>query len=180
MSPADLELEAFFDGFRTTAFRLETLPMYSDDEEDAELALFLAGQPLPERSVRTVPWLRRVADTTGAGKRWQRVHVVSLPLTDYLRFELEGYEANIDAGEDVRIASRDEHPELATLRQDFWLFDDDTPHEFAALMRYDDAGHLTSLEHTAEPAAVEECRRARSLAVSCSVPLRGFLARLGA
>lgn len=89
------------------------------EAEDAELALFLAGKPLPERSTRTDPWLRRVADTTAAGKRWQRVHVVSHPLTDYLRFELVGYEANAEIGEDVRIASRDAHPELAGLRQDF-------------------------------------------------------------
>ena len=36
----------------------------------------------------------------------QRVHVVSEPLTDYLRFEITGYRLNVEAGEDVRILPR--------------------------------------------------------------------------
>ncbi|MGH3937594.1 MAG: DUF6879 family protein, partial [Pseudonocardiaceae bacterium] len=45
------EFDAVFDRFHATAFRLETLPRYADDE-DAEFTLFLAGEPLPERSSR--------------------------------------------------------------------------------------------------------------------------------
>ncbi len=119
------EFDAVFDRFQATAFRLETLPRYAGDEGE-EFAIFLAGGLLPERSTRTVPWLRRGADTTAAGAQWRRVHVVSRPLTDYLRFEMVGYQANVGAGEDVRIADRDTHPELAALRRDFWLFDADT------------------------------------------------------
>lgn len=172
------EFDANFETFQATAFRLETLPRYSDETEDAELALFLAGKPLPERSTRTEPWLKRVADTTAAGKRWQRVHVVSHPLTDYLRFELVGLEANAEAGEDVRIASRDAHPELAGLRQDFWLFDAETPEPSALLMRYDAAGHLTGFEHTSRPDIISRCRRERDLAVARSVSLRDYTVSL--
>lgn len=168
------EFDAQFNVFQATAFRLETLPRYSDETEDAELAMFLAGKPLPERSPRTEPWLRRVADTTFLGIRWQRVHVVSHPLTDYLRFELVGYEANEAAGEDVRIASRDAHPELAGLRQDFWLFDAETPEPFVLLMGYDDAGHLTGFERTTRPDIISRSRRERDLAVACSVSLRDY------
>src|SRR6266536_586088 len=170
------EFDAVFDAFRATAFRLETLPRYSDEEEDAELALFLAGKPLPERSTQTVPWLKRVADTTVTGKRWQRVHVVSHPLTDYLRFELVGYEANVSAGEDVRIADRDAHPELAQLQRDFWLFDADTPQVFAMLMHYNTTGQLIDVERTDDPPTIERCRRERHLAVALSVPLRDYTA----
>ena len=39
-----------------------------------------------------------------AGKVFQRVHVVTEPLTDYLRYELGwSYPPNIEAGEDIRI-----------------------------------------------------------------------------
>ena len=172
------EFDAHFETFQTTAFHLETLPSYSDETEDAELALFLAGKPLPERSTRTEPWLKRVADTTAAGKRWQRVHVVSHPLTDYLRFELVGYEANVEAGEDVRIVSRDAHPELAGLRRDFWLFDAGTPEPFALLMLYDAAGHLTDFERTTRPDIISQCRRERDLAVARSVSLRDYTVSL--
>jgi len=61
------DFDVVFDRFQVTAFRLETLPRYADDG-DEEFALFLAGEPLPERSTRTVPWLKRIADTTLAGK----------------------------------------------------------------------------------------------------------------
>lgn len=174
------EFDANFDAFQVSAFRLETLSAYSDEIEDAELALFLAGKPLPERSTRTEPWLKRVADTSAAGKRWQRVHVVSHPLTGYLRFELVGYDANAEAGEDVRIASRDAYPELAALREDFWLFDAETPEPFALLMRYDTTGRLTGYERTTRPDIISRCRDERDLAVARSVPLRQFAVSLEA
>lgn len=173
------EFDAVFDRFQVTAFRLETLPRYADDE-DEEFVVFLTGKPLPERSTRTVPWLRRVADTTAAGGRWRRVHVVSRPLTDYLRFEMVGYEANVDAGEDVRIADRDMHPELAVLRRDFWLFDAETLDAFAMPMHYDTVGHLVGFDITDDPEVIEQCRRERDLAVAVSVPLHEYAAALDA
>ena len=65
-----------FDEFRVSAFRLETLRQYAIPVEDERIAAFRENRPLPERSVRTSQWLRRIADTTAAGKRWSRVHVV--------------------------------------------------------------------------------------------------------
>jgi hypothetical protein len=174
------EFDAVFDAFRATAFRLETLPRYSDEQEDAELALFLAGKPLPERSTRTDPWLKRVADTTAAGKRWQRVHVVGHPLTDYLRFELVGYEDNVAAGEDVRLADQDAHAELTQLRRDFWLFDAETPQTFAMLLHYNAAAQLIDFETTDDPLIIERCRQERGLALAFSVPLHDFTAALEA
>lgn len=173
------KFDAAFDRFRATAFRLETLLRYAGDEGE-EFAIFLAGQPLPERSTRTVPWLRRVADTTAAGARWQRVHVLSRPLTDYLRFEMVGYQANVDAGEDVRIADRGTHPELASLRRDFWLFDAETPDAFAMLMHHDTAGRLIGFQSTDDFATIDRCLRERDLALALSVPLHEYAAALNA
>jgi hypothetical protein len=53
-----------------------------------------------------------------------------------------GYEANVEAGEEVRVADVGRHPELAALRHDFWLFDAETPGAFAMLMQFDTVGHL--------------------------------------
>jgi hypothetical protein len=174
------ELDAIFDSFRESAFRLETLPRYRNNEEDAELPLFLAGDPLPERSTRTDPWLKRIADTTAAGKRWHRVHVVDRALTDYLRFELWSYEGNVVAGEDVRLAIREDHPELHQLRQDFWLVDAETSTPFLALMRYDDAGWLLGVEQVDDPQVIDRCRRERDLALACSIRLHDYTATLEA
>ncbi|MEX5635909.1 DUF6879 family protein [Parafrankia sp. FMc2] len=171
------EFDAVFDRFTSTAFRLETLDRYGSEEEDAELALYLAGQPLPEYSPRTDPWLKRVAATTVAGKRWQRVHVVSRPLSDYLRLELLGYEGNVAAGEDVRIADREADPAVGGLRRDFWIFDAETPRPFVMLLRYDAEGRLLSFDTTADHQVVEQCRGERDLALAWSVPLAEYAAR---
>ncbi len=169
--------DAVFNRFISTAFRLETLDWYSNEEEDAELELFLADEPLPEYSPRTDPWLKRVADTTAAGKRWQRVHLVSRPLSDYLRLEFIGYEGNVAAGEDVRIADRDADPSLAGLTQDFWLFDANTSHPFVALLHYDRAGCLVTFDTATDQRVVERCRHERDLALAWSVPLAQYAAR---
>lgn len=173
------EFDAVFDRFRVTAFRLETLPRYAGDEGD-EFAAFLSGRPLPERSTRTVPWLRRVADTTAVGKQWRRVHVLRRPLTDYLRFEMLGYEANVDAGEDVRIADWGVHPELAALRRDFWLFDAETPDAFAVPMHHDTIGRLLGFDITDEAPVIDQCRRERDRVLAVSVPFHEYTATLDA
>ena len=85
------EFDAWFDRFERSTFRLETLQRYAVSEEDERLRAFREGAPRPERSVRTSPWLRRIAVTTVAGKRWQRVHIVEHPLSEYLCYEIEGY-----------------------------------------------------------------------------------------
>ena len=49
----------------------------------------------------------RLRADTAADRRWRRVHVVELPLSDYLRYECEwGYTDNAAHGEDVRITRR--------------------------------------------------------------------------
>lgn len=86
------------------------------------------------------------------------------------------YQANVEAGEDVRIADRDMCPELGALRRDFWLFDAETPDVFAMLMHHDDAGHLTGFDIVDDPETIDECRRERDLAISSSVPLHEYAA----
>jgi hypothetical protein len=169
-----------FDTFRVSAFRLETLNRYVVPPEDDRIAAFRTGQPLPERSVRTSPWLRRLARTTAAGKHWSRVHVVDRPPSDYVRFELVTYQESAEAGEVIGIADRRAHPALDYLRRDFWLFDAETDHPSAALISYDHDGGYIGAAVTTEPAIVAACRATRDLARRHSVPLHVYLARLTA
>ena len=170
--------EEFFDCFRRSAWRLEALPAYGTAESDPSFAAYLrAGQltPLEERPPKQA-WMAAVRAAVAAGKHLGRVHVLGRPLSPYLEYELATYTENVAAGEDVRIADRDEHPELAPLTRDFWLLDDETPAPAVLLMDYDDAGRFVSLERTRHPAVVAQCRRQRDLAIACSVPLDEFLA----
>ena len=175
---ARADLAACFDLFERSAFRLETLRAYAVGAEDERLRAFRLGLPRPERSVRTSPWLARIAQTTAAGKSWRRVRVVGWPLTEYERYQMIGYQESAAAGDVIRIADRSAHPELAALNRDFWLFDVEVPRPFAALMTYDEAGEYLGSEITSAPEVIEACKAAQRLAERYAVSLKSYLAHL--
>lgn len=112
----------FFDGFQREAFRLESLQVYDMASEQAEYDHFLATGELhiPDDD----QWLTRVRHFRGTGRWVGRVHVVTRPLTDYLRYEFAIYRHTVRAGEDVRILDATDQPGLQLPAQDFWLFDE--------------------------------------------------------
>jgi hypothetical protein len=165
-----------FNEFQVSAFRLETLRQYAVPEEDNRLAAWREHRPLPDRSVRTSPWLRNIAETTAAGKHWHRVHVVDEPLSEYVRFEMVAYRESAQAGEEIRITNRTVDPALEGLQADFWLFDAETNHPFAALMDYDHDGHYVDAQVTSDGPTISACIAARDLALHHSVPLAAYLA----
>jgi hypothetical protein len=171
---------ALFERFTRSAFRLETLPAYAVSAEDARLRAFREGAPRPERSVRTDPWLARIALTTiRDGKSWSRVHLIRHPLTEYLRFELVSYTESQAVGEQVGLVDLDEHPELAESGPDFWLFDWDTDQPFATLMHYTEDGRVDRRELVTEPERVAELDERRRQVTEVAVPLNVYLARRG-
>jgi hypothetical protein len=171
-----LTLGDLFDQFTSTVFRLEARQQYLVEQEDEALQRFLRGEPRPERSLRTMAWMRQIATSTMAGRRWQRVRLISHPLTNYTRFELFGLLGNSACGDDTRFAVLDEHPELAELvAQDYWLFDHDTPSPVAGLMRYDDAGHFLGADVSTDPTVIDRCKRWRELALAHSIGTHAYL-----
>jgi hypothetical protein len=170
------EFDAYFDRFTADVFRLEILQSYAVSSEDARLRAFREGTARPERSVRTDPWLARIAVTTVAGKSWQRVHVVEHPLSEYLQYELVGYVESQAAGEQIGIADRSADDDLSGLGADFWLFDGDSPTAYAVLMDYDTEGHFVRFEHTVDPVVLDGCRRQRDVVRRYAVSLNTYLA----
>ncbi len=112
----------FFDSYQREAFRLETLPAYKVDSERPEYECFLATGKLsiPDDD----PWLVRVRLFRRTGRWIGRVHVISRPLTDYLRYEFAVYRYTVAAGEDVRILDLTDQPNPGLPTEDFWIFDD--------------------------------------------------------
>ena len=109
------------------AFRLETQQRYAVPAEDEQFRAFTEGRPMPSdpRVDRSMQIIRAAA---ARGCRIRRVHVVDLPLTGHLRYELAAYRENINAGEEVGIAVRRWHPDLAELTEDFVLFNPSSAH----------------------------------------------------
>jgi hypothetical protein len=78
------DFAGIFDWFGESAFRLETLDHYAMAYEEEAVQRFLAGEPRDTTYI--AGWLERVAAARDAGRRMQRGHVVTEPLSDYLRF----------------------------------------------------------------------------------------------
>ena len=156
------------------AFRLEAQQRYVVPAEDAQFQAFTEGRPLPS-DPRVYQSMQIIRTAVGRGCRIRRVHVVDLPLTVYLRYEMTAYRENVDAGEEVGIAVRSWHPDLTGLTGDFVLFDPGSEHPALVWMRYDDQGRLAGLEYSDDRADLALAARHREVALAHAVPLSEFI-----
>jgi hypothetical protein len=159
------DLAWWLQNFQASAFRLETRPVYSVPQEAAMLAAFKRDGSLPDMTDH--PWVKRVRERCGAGKRMERVRVTSRPMTEYERFELSLYPHSHAAGEDIRICDGGHLGE-----QDFWLFDN----HMVILLHYDAEGSFKGFDFEVE--RIGHYRQLRDLALSRSITLQEFLAKL--
>lgn len=135
------DLGELFDTFEREAFRLETLDDYGKSGNMDAYQAFLSGQPQPDGYNES--WVSQVRAYTSSGKRIYRVHVLSRPLTPYLRYELGwGYRKNVTGGEEFFILDTTDKPNPLEGVEDFWLFDEGA----AVIMHYDAGGAVTGRE----------------------------------
>src|SRR5215470_14985615 len=170
-----MTLTDLFQSFRESAFRLETLQHYVLAEDEPRRQAFREGRPLPARPGKTES-MRMVREAVAAGKRVHRVHVVDLPLSDYIRYELAVYPENVAVGEDVRIARRTAHPGLQDLDTDFWLFDAETTRPAVVWFRYAPDGQILSRDYSDDHSEIQRARDQRDLALAHALPLGEFIA----
>lgn len=159
------EFGELFETFERSAFRLETLSVYDIEDEKEEFAAFLAGKPMPAEWSDN-PWVRSMTDL---GKTVSRVHVLTSPLSDYLRYELAAYLGNITAGESIGIIDLAQQDVSGLPDHDFWLFDDSRVYR----MHYTPEGQfigadLLPAEH------LPEYRRYRQIAQANAVPFEEY------
>jgi hypothetical protein len=168
------DFAGLFNWFTTRAFRLETLDQYAVGYEEEAMRRFLAGQPVDPGFIAA--WLEQVAAATSAGRQMQRVHVVTEPLSDYLRYEMDGYRHSVAAGEDVRVLPRPMAHALEVPEQDFWLFDDGP----VARMHYDEQGRFLGAEFVEEADVVARYCRWRDVAWEAATPYARYVVQLQA
>ena len=165
---SDPAFRRLFTEIRSSWFRLETLQRYDVEYEREDLAAFLRGEPL---DTTPGPWQATLRDHVAAGRRLTRVHVLEEPLSDYVRYELQAYVPNVDAGEDVRvIAVRSGEWPQNVPRHDFWLFDNDR----LWLLDYDAQGRFLATRRIQDVAAIDQHRRWRDAALAQSIPLADY------
>jgi hypothetical protein len=169
------EEEELFANFNVSAFHLETRQAYRVPEEAALLRAYSEGQSLAERP-EVEEWLSYVRSVVASGRRVQRVHVVELPLSDYMWYEFSFYELSVSAGEDVRIVERGADPRLRSMDSDFWLFDAETTSAAVLHLRFDGTNQLTGIEISQSERDLRWCRRQRDIALELSTPFTQFQA----
>jgi Family of unknown function (DUF6879) len=175
VAPESEEFDQPFRTFECSAFRLEALDRYAVDIEKEPVRRFLAGEPVDLGWL--TPYLTLVKRATAAGKRFQRVRVVSEPPidNDYLKYEFAYYPHTIAAGEEIRVLPRAQAEALELPDRDFWLFDS----RLVALMRFDREGRLHGVELTDEPQVVARCCYWRDAALHRATPFERYVAEHG-
>jgi hypothetical protein len=110
---------------RADLLRVQTLEYYGVPSDDEDYLRYVNGDATPISPYRE-PWYRQLRDDRAAGKIWRNVHIVNLPLNDYLRYQFEWcYAYNVRAGMDVRILDTTAYPEAARFftARDFYVID---------------------------------------------------------
>jgi hypothetical protein len=121
---------------------------YNSPAEAEPFRKFLAGEP--DDLAWFTGWLDMIRAATTEGRRFARVRVVSLPLTDYCRFSLWGAQHNNAAGEDVRYLTRDQAGAASLPNHDYWLFDS----RLLARMKFADDDRFLGAEIIDDPAII--------------------------
>ncbi|QDY78776.1 DUF6879 family protein [Streptomyces qinzhouensis] len=111
-----------FARIKNEAWRLETLPQYLVPQESEDFSDFCEGRSMTPYTASS--YTERVARQRGEGKRNGRVHIVTQPLSDYLRFEFSRYYGvHVQAGDNIRILDVTNRANPLEGVQDFWMFD---------------------------------------------------------
>ncbi|MDN3262455.1 hypothetical protein QWJ26_22130 [Streptomyces sp. CSDS2] len=157
-----------FRDFQSEAWRLETLPVYRVPQEAEEFARFLSGERFPGPYEDS--WTAMIRHCGESGASVGRVHILTRPLSDYLRFEFERYyrhQASI--GEDIRILDVTERENPLPGVEDFWMFDKSE----VVLMHYEADGTQINRElHEGDVAPFLEYQR---IALAESVPFQEYV-----
>ncbi len=107
------ELGGLLRGFSTSAFRFEIRDRYNSEVGREPFRKFLVGEPDDYEWHRQ--WMEMIRQDRASGKVWQRVRIVSVPLSAYNRY-------------------RDSAVRLGLSPYDAWLFDS----EQLVRLRFDD------------------------------------------
>lgn len=166
------DFAGYYDSFTDTADRLETLQHYAVPADDPSLTAFRTAAPRPIASVRTSPWLARMAAGVMNGKRWRRVRLVEWPLTEYTRWELLAYVESQACGEEIHLLNRDR---LDYDGPDLWCFDLATDHGAVGELHYTADGAVSRRDLVVDSGRLVEARAVWDTALSMATPLNEWL-----
>ncbi|MFF0490090.1 DUF6879 family protein [Nocardia sp. NPDC004068] len=146
---------------RSSAFHLEVRDSYAVADEAEALRRWAAGEPY-EREQQPDSWRawdELMIETAGRGVALERLRVVTVPHSDYVRWLLENTDDNVETGEDVRWLPRHLARPTAIPADDYWLFDSAT----LAFTTFDEEGGFMGLSISTDPGLADWASHARDI-----------------
>ncbi|MDZ4786178.1 MAG: hypothetical protein SGJ02_08895, partial [bacterium] len=156
-----------FHSFQNSAFRLEILQAYEEPSEKNAFEEYQRGNPVSKEFISS--WCDLVSKHVKAGHTMKRVHVVDLPLSNYLHFEIaSAYRHTSRAGENIFLLDKREiSTDLAMiLSDDFWLLDN----QKVMIQIYSPAGTLQHSYLSHDPKTIEYYKNIKARVLELSVP----------
>lgn len=146
------------DSAEHSAVHLELRDAYAVDEENESFAAWKDGyrHDPADRASWWRPWLDLVTRTVGRGVAIRRARVVSLPVTEYIRYEYSGTFTNVAAGEQVRWLPRRQAYDIAFPGTDFWMIDE----RLIRFNHFTGDGVATEPQMSEDPAVLKLCSSA--------------------
>ncbi|MFB7278038.1 DUF6879 family protein [Streptomyces hydrogenans] len=161
-----------FHEFKHTAWRLETRRGYATDRNSEKWARWKAGADITSEPFTS--WHENIAAARAEGRRFERVRITDEPITEGQAFLLESGFVNVEAGEDIRVLTRNEADRLNLPNYDFWLFDSKILARFA----FDDDDTTLGVILSEDPADIAAACQARDAAWHHAVPHRDHAQQL--
>lgn len=160
-----------FNGCHKTAHHLQMRDHYALTEELDAIAAWRRGDYGPEQDAEIkARWLALMRTTANRGVHVRRTRIVSVPVTEFIRFEHEFTPQNLAAGEDIRWLPRTRASTLTLPGNDCWVFD----HKTVVFNHFTGDGAWIGNEITQDRDAVELCMEAFGFAWAKATPHAQF------
>ncbi|MGW2818633.1 DUF6879 family protein [Streptomyces sp. NPDC001415] len=154
-----------------SAVHLELRDSYGVTSEERDFAEWRRLGLISSESVeRRRSWLELVRSVVGRGVVMRRARVVSVPVSEYIRYEHAGTHLNVEAGELVRWLPRRNAAKLALPGADFWLLDD----RLVRFGHFSGEGALAGHELCDDPAVIKLCADAFESVWELGTPHESF------
>lgn len=163
-------LPELLDSVAMSSWRWEAQGDYSVIDADL-LHRWRAGLGRDHEAQR--PWVTYIQGLRARGIPFQRVRMLTDPLTEYLRCQLDVSDSNIAAGEDIRWVSEATARALGMPPYDFYIVDN----ALVAQLVFDSTGMLGGLRLSRDPEVLAQHRRWRDVIWPHAIPHQEYIAR---
>ncbi len=159
-------------------FRLEAIPEYGVPED---LVLFEKWkQGTLELDKASKAYLEKLNKTKKRGVKMQRVRIVPLPISEYIKYEIDFWKHSIQKGEEILFLEENEYENLIKNLnfepRDFWMFDD----KVLIMFYYDGKGDFLREEVIQNDKIIKQYKDLKEKLLKKSIPMKQFLGKYSA